>query len=363
MTVETEANLPTIPALIAAARARLPSVLWDYATGGAESETTLRRNRAAFDRLAFRPRVLRDVSRVDVTATFLGQRLALPVMLAPVGSIALFHPDGALAAARAAAAAGTLAFIGSLASPALEEVRAGCSGPLVFQLYLSGDRRWQERIVRRVEEAGYLALCVTVDSAMYGRRERDLINRFVPSLDRPNLRDLGPAAARREGPRREASATWDDIAWLRSMTPLPLILKGILTGEDARLAVEHGVDVVYVSNHGGRQLDHAPATIEVLPEVVAAVSGRAGVVLDSGVVRGTDVLKALAFGADAVLIGKLLLWGLAASGEEGVRRALDLIAEEIRVSLANLGASSLGELSPASLRPSEPPPATIWPIE
>ncbi|MFN8535078.1 MAG: alpha-hydroxy acid oxidase [Dehalococcoidia bacterium] len=357
-------RLVTIPAIVDAARRALPAELWDYSCGGSESETTLRRNRSAFDEIAFRPRVLRDVSRVDIGATFLGEALALPIMLAPVGSIGHFDTRGALACAGAAHRNRTAAFVSSLSTPDLETVSADRSGPLYFQLYMSGSREWAAGIVRRVEEAGYAGLCLTVDSAAYSRRERDLHNRFVPmgGIERPNLRDLGPASSRRQGPRGEATVTWETVDWLRSTTRLPLMLKGIMTDHDARLAVEHGADVVYVSNHGGRQLDHLPAAIDVLPEIVAAVDGRAEVLVDSGFMRGSDVVKALCLGARAVLIGKLMLWGLAAAGEPGLVRTLEILAQEIRITMANLGAVSIADLVPGHLRPARAPAAAPWPI-
>ncbi|MPZ13541.1 MAG: alpha-hydroxy-acid oxidizing protein [Chloroflexi bacterium] len=346
----------TIPEIVRAARARLAPHIWDFAAGGAESETTLRRNRAAFDCLTFRPRVLRDVRHRDLSTTFLGHSLSLPVMLAPVGSIQHFHPDGALACARVAERAGTITFVSTVASPSLEDVRAGSKGPLVFQLYVRGDREWLRAMIGRVERAGYAAVCVTVDSAAYGRRERDLENRYLArqSHGRPNLAVLPGGVGEVTREQYQAALTWDDVDWLRSMTSLPLMLKGVLCPEDAELAVQHGVDVVYVSNHGGRQLDHAPATVEVLPEIVCAVAGRADVIVDSGFMRGTDVLKALALGARAVLVGKLMAWGLAAGGEGGLECALDLLRDEIGTTMANIGVRTTAELGPACVRPSIP---------
>jgi glycolate oxidase len=353
----------TIPEIVDAARRRLPPHAWDFSAGGSESETTLRRNRAAFDALAFRPRVLRDVSRVDPSTTFLGHPLSLPVMLAPVGSITLFDPDGALGAARAADRVGTAAFVAGVSSPSLEQVRAGSTCPLVFQLYVRGDRAWLARLVRRVEDAGYDAFCLTLDSAVYGRRERDLHNRFFPreGRSRPNIEEPPGGDARSAG-ESQAALTWDDVDWLVGASRLPLVLKGIVTPDDAALAVEHGAAVVHVSNHGGRQLDHAPATLEVLPEVVAAVAGKAEVVVDSGFMRGSDVVKALCLGARAVLIGKLMTWGLAAGGVDGLVRTLEILREETTVTMAQLGARSVADLGPDLVRPSTPPPPAPWPV-
>lgn len=348
---------------MAAARARLEPAVWDYSCGGAESETTLRRNRTALECLAFRPRVLRNVAHRDTSTTFLGHRLSLPVMLAPVGSIYLFHPEGALAMARAAHRAGTGAMVGTLNSPSLEEVRQGTDGPLFFQIYVRGDREWLHHLVQRAENNGYSALALTVDSAAYSRRERDLHNRFFPratAAQRPNLAGIPPDEIR-EREHYQAALTWEDVDWLRSITRLPLMLKGVLNPEDAALAVEHGVDVVYVSNHGGRELDHAPATIEVLPEIVQRVAGRAEVLVDSGIMRGSDVLKALALGANGVLIGKLMTWGLAAGGEDGLVRTLELLREEMSLVMANIGARTVDEVVPDLIVPSNPPDPAPWP--
>ena len=362
--METPDELLTIPEIIAAARAKLSPQVWDYSCGGADSETTLQRNRLAFDHLTFMPRVLRGVGKPDISTSFLGYRLSSPVMLAPVGSIARFHPNGALACARAAERAGTASFVGTLASPSLEEVVAGANCPLIFQLYVYGDRRWLERLVRRVEDAGYSAICLTVDLAAYGRRERDLHNRFFPreSIERPNLGTAYEAAGLVVGDEYNAFFSWEDLVWLRGLTELPLILKGILSPEDARLAVEHGVDAVYVSNHGGRQLDHAPSAIEVLPEIVEAAGEETEVVADSGFMRGTDVVKALAMGARVVAIGKLMIWGLAAGGEEGLLRTLELLETEITTTMANVGAGRVDDLDTRSLRRSLPSHLTPWPV-
>lgn len=358
-------DLLTIPEVVDRARRAVTADVWDYSSGGAESETTLRRNRAAFSTATFRPRVLRGAVRPDIGTTLLGHRLALPVLLAPVGSIATFHPDGALACARVAQAKGTGAFVGTLSAPSLEAVREGSQAPLIFQVYVYGDRDWLQDLVHRVEAAGYQALCVTVDVAAYGRRERDLRNRYFPrqSVERPNL---GAGTSVPDMVNRDdfnAAFTWGDLAWLRTITRLPILIKGILDAEDAVLAVENGVDAVYVSNHGGRQLDHAPSSFEVLPEIVDAVGGRAEVVLDSGIMRGTDVVKCLAMGASAVCIGKLMCWGLAAGGEAGLARVLDLLGEEMTVTLSNLGVRSASELAPQHLRPTQiPTPQNVWPI-
>lgn len=358
-----DTDMLTIPEVVERARRNLPPNVWDYVCGGADSETTLRRNRTAFSSTAFRPRVLRGVGTPDTRTSLLGEELALPVVLAPVGSIANFHPDGALACARVAEAQGTAAFVGTLSQPSLEVVRAGSKAPLFFQLYVYGGRDWLRALVERVEQAGYEALCLTVDLAAYGRRERDLHNRYFPrqTVERPNLGVATPVDEAVHRDDYNAALTWEDVSWIRSITSLPIMLKGVLDRDDAALAVEHGADVVYVSNHGGRQLDHAPSTVEVLPEIVDAVAGRAQIVVDSGIVRGTDVVTCLALGASAVCIGKLMCWGLAAAGEEGLRRTLEILAAEVSNTMSNIGAGKVQDLCPEMLRASSPAAGTAWP--
>ncbi|MGH7311330.1 MAG: alpha-hydroxy acid oxidase, partial [Candidatus Rokuibacteriota bacterium] len=332
----------TLQQIVLAARRNLSADLWDHLSGGSDSETTLLRNRQALDALALRQRVLVDVSAIDTTTTLLGQRLATPLFLAPVGAfLGLAHPDGAKTVARAAVARGTTAFVSTAAKPGLEETAAAVAEPLIFQLYVRGDRGWVGDILDRARAAGYRALCVTVDRNYYGRRDRDLVSRI----------------AVREGfgdPRYQAMLDWDEVAWMKARMGVPLILKGIATAEDARLAVEHGAEVVYVSNHGGRQLDHGQGSAEVLPEVVAAVAGRAEVLADGGVQRGTDVVKMIALGARAVGLGKLLGWALAAGGEAGLVRMLELMETEIRTAMGLMGVTSLRELGPAWVRPALP---------
>lgn len=335
-------DMLTLQEIAVAARRNLSQMLWDTLCGGSDSETTLRRNRLALDSLALRQRVLVNVADIDMTTTLLGQKLSLPVFIAPVGNfLQLADPRGAIAVARAAISRGTTAFISTAAKPSIEEVAAAVDQPLLFQLYVRSDHAWVKDILSRAKAAGYRAICVTVDRAYYSRRERDVINRF---LMRESAGD----------PRHQASLCWDDVVWMKQHTGLPLILKGIATAEDARLAVEHGADVVYVSNHGGRQLDHAQASIEVLPEVVAAVDGRAEVLVDGGILRGTDVIKAIALGARAVGVGKLQGLALAAAGEAGVARMLELLALEIRTMMGLMGVTSLAQLNPSWLRPAQP---------
>jgi isopentenyl diphosphate isomerase/L-lactate dehydrogenase-like FMN-dependent dehydrogenase len=336
------ANFVSLQEIVFAARRNLTQELWDHLSGGSDSETTLLRNRMGLDGLALRQRVLVDVRHIDISTTLLGQKLASPVFLAPVGGFVGFaHPEGARNVARAAVAHGTTAFISTGAKPGLEGAAAAVKEPLIFQLYVRADRKWVEEILDRAKAVGYRALCVCVDRNYYGRRERDIISR----------------ASVREGfgdPSYQMALNWKDVVWMKEHAKLPLILKGIATAEDARMAVEHGADVVYVSNHGGRQIDHGQGTIEVLPEVVAAVDGRAEVLFDGGVLRGTDVVKALCLGASAVGIGKLLGWGLAAGGEAGLKRVLELLDVEIKTALGLMGVTSIKQLNPSWVRPATP---------
>jgi glycolate oxidase len=320
--------------VVMAARRNLTQDVWDYLSGGAESETTMRRNRLGFDSLALRPRVCVDVSKVDTSTTFLGQKLRMPVMLAPIGSLQTITPEGGVAVAKAAAAFGTLNFVSSVTQPSLEEIAASTKAPKIFQLYIRGGLDWCEEIVQRVKRAGYMALCLTVDTAHYSRRERQMMNRWLPPSKRV------------ESQRHfQAMLTWEMMAAIKKMAGLPFILKGVATAEDAKIAVDHGVEVIYISNHGGRQLDHGRGTIDILPEVVRAVNGKADIVLDGSVLRGTDVLKALALGAKAVTIGKLQGWGLAAGADAGLVRVLELLEEELVVDMALLGVTRVDQIN------------------
>jgi isopentenyl diphosphate isomerase/L-lactate dehydrogenase-like FMN-dependent dehydrogenase len=334
----------TLADVSAAARAALAPHVWDYIEGGSGSEAAIRRNRNALDRLSVVPRVLRDVTDRNPSTTFLGIPLALPVMIAPIGGIAHAHPDGAVGLAAAAQAMGTTAWISTAAAPGLEEVAAACPGPLVFQLYVAGTREATAGLVRRALESGYRAVCLTVDTHVSARRDRDIQHGFDPK--ERALPNTGKAIT---GGFRQA-LSWSDVAWLRQMVDVPLVLKGILAPEDARMAVEHGVDAVVVSNHGGRQFDGAPAAVEMLSDVVHAVAGSAAVVVDGGVGSGTDVLRALALGADAVLIGRLACRALAAGGASGVQRVLELLAEEVSIGMGLLGVTRPEEVRSLQVR-------------
>ena len=320
---------------IPAARKKLSDHIWGYLVGATETETTLRRNRLALDSLALRPRVCVDVSHIDTSTTLFGRKLRLPAMLAPVGSLESFDPGGAATAGAAASAFGIPIMCSSVTHPGLEEIAAATPGPKIFQLYVRGDLQWIDDIVKRAVDNGYDAFAITVDTAAYSRRERDITGRFVK-----------PWRAVATGQSYQASFTWDNVKHFKDKHSIPLILKGIGTGEDAALCCEHGVDGVYVSNHGGRQLDHGRGSMDILPEVMAAVRGRAKVIVDGSMCRGTDVVKAIAMGADAIAMGRMYCYALAADGAAGVVKMLELLEHEIGVAMALAGARSLGELNP-----------------
>jgi isopentenyl diphosphate isomerase/L-lactate dehydrogenase-like FMN-dependent dehydrogenase len=334
----------TIHTIIDAARAQLDDEIWDYIAGAAETETTARRNRLAIDSLALRPRVLRDVSNVDARTTLLGQPMRIPVLLGPLGALEVITPEGGLASARAAERFGTLAAISSVAEPGFAAVAAATAGPKISQLYIRGDERWADELVDSVVEAGYLAIALTVDAPIYGRRERQIRHGWVP-----------PEHRRADNARIwQARLTWEWLDRLRERTTLPFILKGIATAQDAELALEHGVEAIYISNHGGRDLDQGQATIETLREIVDAVGGGATVIVDGGFMRGTDVLKGIALGADAVGIGRLQAFALAAGGADALVRALELLEEEIATTMGLLGVRSLAELDPSFVSRAQP---------
>ena len=326
------------------ARAALDPAVYDFFAGGAGDEVTLRENEAAFGRLGLVPRVLRGGGDRKLDVEVLGRLMPMPVVVAPTAFHRLAHPDGELATARAAAAAGVTMVVSMAATVAVERI-AEAGGDLWFQLYVQPDREFTERVVRRAEAAGCRALVVTVDSPVHGRRERDLRNAF---LDLPP----GLACAHLEGRSIAfmADLAWRHLDWLRGVTSLPIVLKGVVHPDDARLAVGAGVDGLVVSNHGGRQLDSIPATLDLLPEVASAVEGRIPVLLDGGVRRGTDVLKALALGAAAVGVGRPVLWGLAADGQAGVTAVLDLLRDELSAALALCGHVSARDVGPDLVR-------------
>ena len=334
----------------------LPPGPWGYLSSGAEDEGTLAENRRAFRRIRFLPRVLRDVSDVDLSTTVLGQEVPFPVLLAPTGFQGLFHPEAELATARAAEDAGALMVVSTLSSRPMHEVADAGGARRWFQLYAYRDREITAELVRRAEEAGYRAICLTVDTPRLGRREIDLRNEleippeampanFGGLVDVPEGPGGGSEVAAQAEELLDPSLDWDDLDWLVGLTELPIVVKGVLLPEDARRAVEHGAEAVVVSNHGGRQLDDAVATAEALEPVAEAVGDRADVLLDGGVRRGRDVAKALALGARAVLVGRPYLWGLAAAGEDGVRRVLEMLRNELESACALLGCASAEEIT------------------
>jgi len=349
------AKLETTTELVRLARERMSAEAWDFVVGGAETETTVLRNRYALDAIAFRPRVLRSVADATPATTFLGREQRLPVLLAPLASITDIHPDGALAAARAAAAARCTVLVSSVAEPGLDldAVVRAADGHALLQLYADGDDRWVVDLAKRGVDLGCAAVCVTVDVPHFGRRERHL-HRRQSIAGRP----FGKPRA---GEANRAKADWRLIEKLKSRVGVPLIVKGIGTAEDASLALAHGVDVVYVSNHGGRQLDHGRGAIDLLPEVVATVRGKAEIVVDGGFMRGTDVLKALAMGARMVGIGRLQALALGAAGADGIVRMLEILAAELTVSMKLLGVNRVTEIDGSFVHPAVPvrPPAPL----
>lgn len=360
------------------ARRRLPEVVFDYVDGGAEGEVTLRENRRAFDAVTFRPRQGVVIPQCDLHARVLGVDLALPALLAPVGYSRLMHPSGEVAAARAAGAAGTGYILSTVSGYPLEAVKAASSGPVWYQLYLVGGRDAAEAAIERARVAGFSALVITVDTPVLGMREAELrhgalqllagsamaklqflpqvlahpgwlagflLTGGVPKLPNVVVPNRGPMALTdvRTGLVRGAFA-WEDLQWIRRVWPGPIIFKGVLTGDDARRAIDEGAAGIVVSNHGGRQLDGAPASLRALLEVAAAVNGRAEVLMDGGIRRGSDIIKAICLGARAVLVGRAYVYGLAVAGEAGVARALQILRADVERTLKLLGCASVSAL-------------------
>jgi len=360
------------------ARRRLPKPVFDYLDGGADGEVTLRENCRVFDDVTFRPRHAVAVSECDVRTRVLGFDVSFPALLAPVGYSRLMHPDGEAGAARAAGAAGTAYMLSTISGHRVEDVKAASSGPVCFQLYVLGGRDASEAVIERARVAGCAALVVTIDTPVAGLRERDyrngmkelmsgslwekmpflphvlarpawiarfwrdgglskLPNVIIPGQGPMDLVDVSAALAR-------AAVTWNDLGWIRRLWPGPLVIKGVLTGDDARRAADEGATAVVVSNHGGRQLDGVPASLRALPEVVAAVHGQIEVFMDGGIRRGTDIVKALCLGARAVLCGRAYAYGLAAAGEAGVARALEILRADVERTLKLLGCPSVAAL-------------------
>ncbi len=366
------------------ARWRLPRVIYDFIEGGAEDEATVRRNEGAFDGLALIPRAMTGVAERDLSTTVLGERLSLPVILGPAGLARIAHRSGEEAVARAAVAGGTVFTLSTGSSASIESVAAAANGPLWFQLYLWRDREVIAGLIRRAEASGYRALCVTVDVPIIGQRERDLRNGMTiplrlraggvfdaarraswiyglargPSVTFGNFADVGGTRGRSASTLAEfvnremmnPGADWSDLEWVREQWNGPLIVKGIMCAEDARIAVDLGAQGVVVSNHGGRQLDQAPASMDVLEGVVHAVGGSTEVLVDGGIRRGTDVLKAVALGASAVMIARPWFYGLGAGGEQGVSRVIEILRSEIDRGLALVGSRSISGLDASFVR-------------
>jgi 4-hydroxymandelate oxidase len=351
----------------AIARERISQMAYDYYAGGANDEITLKENRNAFERIKLMPRMMVDVSKRDLSTTVLGMTLPMPLMIAPSAFQRMAHPDGELATVRAAAKLGIPMGLSTIASTSMEDV-AEASREVdpnhfrFFQLYVYKDRGVTRSLVQRAEDAGYKALALTVDTPTFGRRYHDVRNQFhlppgitVANFEALNFESLDEVPGESglvayANSLFDPSLTWKDVEWLKSITNLPLIVKGVLRPDDAQKAVASGVDAILVSNHGGRQVDTAPATIEVLSEIVDAVNGMVEVYLDGGVRRGTDILKGLALGAKAVMIGRPILWGLAADGQDGVEQVLTLLREEFDLIMMLCGCAAISDITPDLIR-------------
>ncbi|XP_042419037.1 peroxisomal (S)-2-hydroxy-acid oxidase GLO3-like [Zingiber officinale] len=338
------------------AKQKLPKMIYDYFASGAEDQWTLRENRSAFSRILFRPRILVDVSNIDMTTTILGFKISMPIMIAPTAMQKMAHPEGELATARAASAANTIMTLSSWSTSSVEEVNSTGPGVRFFQLYVYKDRNVVRQLVGRAEKAGFKAIVLTVDTPRLGRREADIKNRFTlpPSLTLKNFEELNiekmdmtndSGLASYVGSQVDRSLSWKDVKWLQTITSLPIILKGVMTAEDTRLAVQAGVAGIVVSNHGARQLDYVPATITCLEEVVKAAQGKVPVFLDGGIRRGTDIFKALALGASGVFIGRPVVFALAADGEAGVRKVLQMLSDELELTMALSGCTSIEQIT------------------
>ena len=331
----------TLPEIRRAARERLPRDHWNFGDGAAETESTKRRNRRHLDRLAIQQNVLVDVRHIDLSTSLLGVPLAWPVAVAPMGGLVLFHPEGDVEMARGAGRGDTLQWLSGATGWPVEDVAKAGTAPQMFQLYAHGDHVWMAELLGRVEASGYKSVALTVDVQQYSRRERDVFHRFSPRKAMeiaPNPR--GPL------PDFQSGLTWKDVEWLMKTTRLPVGLKGIMTVADARRAVDMGVRLIWVSNHGGRQLDHTQSTIEALPPIADAVAGRAEIVVDGGFNRGTDVIKALARGAKVVAVGRTMLWGLAADGAAGVARVCEIMRDELKINMGLCGRTKITDLTP-----------------
>lgn len=344
----------------ALARQALPHMAFEYIAGGAGDEWTLRANRDAFERTLLRPRALVDVSNIDTSLTLLGTHMPFPILLAPCAYNKLFHSEGEMETVRGANLSGATLVASTASTVSLEEMAAASNKPLWFQLYTSRDREFTWDLVRRAEECGCAAICVTVDVPVRGMRDRDTRAQFdLPAgIERPNFRGLSPEALKGNpratgrhiySPNLDPSFTWADLDEMRRRTRLPLLAKGVLTAADALRFVDAGCDGLIVSNHGARTLDTLPAALDALREIAPALAGRAPLLLDGGVLRGTDVVKALALGASAVLIGRPYLYALAIAGAAGVVRCVDMLQRELEMSMALLGRPDLASVDASVL--------------
>jgi isopentenyl diphosphate isomerase/L-lactate dehydrogenase-like FMN-dependent dehydrogenase len=341
---ENATDFQSLHEIVAKACQNLNQNDWDYIVGGAESETTLRRNRLALDSIAFRPRVLCDVSNINASVQEFGRKLRLPIVLAPIGALESFHEGAATPVVRAARQFGVAHMLSSVCKPGLEKVaEAAPDAVRMFQLYVRGDEAWVDDHVARAIANRYVAFCLTVDTAIYSRRERDIAKRHLV---------LGRRTV--SGREFQAALDWRTVKRIKEQFKIPLMLKGIATAEDAKIALDHGVEWIYVSNHGGRQLDHGRGTMEMLPEIVDAVAGRAKIMIDGGFCRGAEIVKAIAAGADLVSIGRIQCYALAAGGEAGLVRMLELLEDEVRRCLGLLGVTRFSDLDRTYLTPVAP---------
>ena len=352
----------TLQDLVLAAHEKLPASVWDFVIGGAESETTLKRNRHALDCLGFQARTFTDVTQIDVSTKILGHHCTLPVMLAPMGSISLVDSNGALAAAQAAAAYGLISFMSSVADPGPEALAKAANCPLVYTLYVQGDNRWIEQEIKRACELGFTAIAVLADTAYYSRRDRDVMNQLASKVDPATTYATVQRTMRLDSTRNHplpaslypATVTWKTLERIKDLSSVPVIAKGISCAASAKLALDHGADALYVSNHGGRQLDHQLATADMLVEVVDVVGPGVEIFVDGGCMRGADIVKFLALGATAVGIGKLQALALAAGGTRALERALSILEEELVVDMGLIGVTSTNRISSECLRSVSP---------
>ncbi len=345
-------NLVSLYDFESQAKQNLPGDIWDFIDAGAFDEITSRRNRTALDSIALRPLFLRGINDIDVSTTVLGTPISFPVIIAPAAGHCIAHPDGELATALGTSKSNTLMVTSTNSDYAMEEISKTTPAPKWFQLYHRGHSA-TEILVRRAQESGYEAICLTIDTPVPSPKEKDVRNRFQSPFRSGNFIGMNLPDVQEETPNwinlDRLNLTWKDIEWLRKLTDLPLILKGIRTAEDSKLAVDHGVDGIFVSNHGGRQVDMTLSSIETLQEINEAVNGKIEIYLDSGIRRGSDVLKALALGARAVAIGRPLFWGLSVDGAEGVHRILEILREELTRAMAYCGQKSVTNLEQGML--------------